>query len=99
MKHGMDAEDAGETVAVSVKSCLAKISRENLNVCSPQDVEKLAAAAAADRTPSPSSSTLVQAGSLTAPHSMVEEAITKAVVASSAQVGDTSTSSDCIFAL
>jgi hypothetical protein len=32
------------TVAVSVKSCLAKISRENLNVCSPQDVEKLAVA-------------------------------------------------------
>jgi hypothetical protein len=40
----MSVEDAGVTVAVSVKSCLAKISRENLNVCSPQDVEKLAVA-------------------------------------------------------
>ena len=35
----------------------------------------------------------MQAGSLTAPHSMVEEVITKAVVASRAQVEDTRTSS------
>ena len=41
----VSVEDAGETVAVSVRSCVAKTSRENLAVRR-QDVEKLAVAAA-----------------------------------------------------
>ncbi|XP_039797864.1 uncharacterized protein LOC120662868 isoform X1 [Panicum virgatum] len=41
----VSVEDAGETVAVSVRSCVAKTSPENLAVRR-QDVEKLAVAAA-----------------------------------------------------
>ncbi|KAG2640169.1 uncharacterized protein LOC120662868 isoform X2 [Panicum virgatum] len=89
----VSVEDAGETVAVSVRSCVAKTSPENLAVRR-QDVEKLAVAAA-----TASLTVIVNAGSLTAPHSMVEEVITKAVVASRAQVEDTRTSSDYIFVL
>ncbi|TKW30610.1 hypothetical protein SEVIR_2G049133v4 [Setaria viridis] len=90
----LSVEDAGETVANSVRSCLADVSRKNLAVRS-QDVEKLAIAAAVATL---SVLVISGAGSLSTPHGAVEEEITKAVAAAATQVRGMNTSSDYSFA-
>ncbi|CAN6213216.1 unnamed protein product, partial [Urochloa humidicola] len=90
----LSVEDAGKTVADSVRSCVTDVPGKKLAVTS-QDIEKLAIAAA---TATLTVIIFCGAGSLNAPHSMVEEAITKAIAAASAQVGDTGTSSAYSFA-
>ncbi|CAL5076689.1 unnamed protein product [Urochloa decumbens] len=85
----MSVEDAGKTVADSVRSCVAEVSGKKLAVSS-QDIENLAVAAAAATL---TVIVICGVGSLNAPHSVVEEAITEAVAAAIAQVGDMNTSS------
>ncbi|CAN6165237.1 unnamed protein product [Urochloa humidicola] len=84
----LSVEDAGKAVADRVRSSLAEVSPNNVATMRLEDVEKMAIKAA---TAALTILVLCRAGSLNAPHGVLEEAITKAVAAACAPVGDTGT--------